>query len=184
MKTRQGFVSNSSSSSFILKGIEPGLSKEELMKKLSIGKIDTVYKDAIYGQYVTNTHSKQDLKELIECLLYGWDYDLNHSKHSSVIFFDEYENMRFMPCYEHCRKIEIPQFEKTFGVKIDIDRIKKFGKTYEEMQEDIDTFAQEIVDSIEGTFSIVAFEDDTDIGSDLEHKLLPKIKCAYQVSHH
>jgi len=183
MKTRNGFVSNSSSSSFILKGIEPGLSKDKLMEKLSTGKVNDVYQDAIYGQYVTNTHSKQDLKELIECLLYQWDYDLNHSKHSSVTFFEN-DEIRFMPCYQYCRTVEIPKFEKTFNVKIDIDRIKKFGKTYEEMQEDAETLAQEIVNSIEGPFSIVAFSDDTDIGSEIEHEVLPKVECVYQVSHH
>lgn len=175
MKKRVGFVSNSSSSSFIVHQPK-NLSRDDFESRVLNRYSDVLseeIKDRIFNEYNRNNSS---ILKLMESLLYQWSYESN----STNSFY--MSSAGLMPSGPFA-SFKISEVERFFNIKIDLEKVKEFdnldwGKTEKAISE----YAIELLSKVkEKDFSCLHFSDDVD--SYLEHELMPQLEVI-EISHH
>lgn len=152
-KIRNGFVTNSSSSSFILGFKDKDSIAKTLADDNTCGYFETIYHDCLESE-------KMDIETMLnncrEDIYWGAFYDLEY-KLEKKMNWDE-----------------IFEFTKT-------DEFKKF------VEEETDKRINELRKDAEGKsiFVEVEYKDHTVEGSELEHDIVPYLKCCLtRFSHH
>lgn len=152
-KIRNGFVTNSSSSSFILGFKDKDSIAKTLADDNTCGYFETIYHDCLESE-------KMDIETM-----------LNNCRED--IYWDAFYDLE----YKLEKKMnwdEIFEFTKT-------DEFKKF------VEEETDKRINELRKDAEGKsiFVEVEYEDHTVEGSELEHDIVPYLKCCLtRFSHH
>lgn len=150
MKIRTDYVTNSSSSSFIL-----GFNSEEEIQNIA-NQLPSYWAEKVILEIVSDIEngitSKKDAIELYKnCIYpYGWKY---RGKDYWQMSKEERESEEY----------------KTF------------------INNMLDEVCNELLDELDKypIISIVEYEDHTDLGSELEHEIMPHLECTIQrISHH
>ena len=152
-KVRNGFVTNSSSSSFILGFKDEDSIAKTLADDNTCGYFETIYHDCLESE-------KMDIETM-----------LDNCRES--IYWEVFYNLEYK-LEERMNWNEIFEFTKT-------DEFKKL------VEEETDKRINELRKDAEGKsiFVEVEYEDHTVEGSELEHDIVPYLKCCLtRFSHH
>ena len=156
LKVRKGFVTNSSSSSFIL-----GFKDEDSIAR-------TLAEDNVYDYFSTIYQDCLDAEKMdLETMLNNYKEEIEGDIHWGIIWTYEDKHGR-LPWDE------IREFEKTDEYK---ERYEK------KLNECIDSLRKE--SEGKSVFVEVEYEDHDCIGSQLEHEIVPNLNCCLRrISHH
>lgn len=156
MRVRKSFVTNSSSSSFIL-GFKDEDSMYETLKEDDVSDyFSIIYQDCLDAE-------KMDL----ETMLNNYKEEIEGDIHWGIIWTYEDKHGRFS-------WDEIREFEKTDEYKEYYE--KKLNECIEPLRKDAEG---------KSVFVEVNYEDHSNIGSQLEHEIVPNLNCCLRrISHH
>ena len=156
MRIRNGFVTNSSSSSFIL-----GFKDEDSIAR-------TLAEDNVYEYFSTIYQDCLDAEKMdLETMLNNYKEDIEGDIHWGIIWAYEDKHGRFT-------WDEISEFEKTDKYK------ERYEKKLNECMESLRKDAED-----KSVFVEIEYEDHDCIGSQLEHEIVPNLNCCLRrISHH
>lgn len=156
MRVRKSFVTNSSSSSFIL-GFKDEDSMYETLKEDDVyDYFSIIYQDCLEAE-------KMDL----ETMLNNYKEEIDGDIHWGIIW--TYEDKHGRLSWD-----EIREFEKTDEYKEYYE--KKLNECIEPLRKDAEG---------KSVFVEVNYEDHSNIGSQLEHEIVPNLNCCLRrISHH
>lgn len=156
MRIRNGFVTNSSSSSFIL-----GFKDEDSIAR-------TLAEDNVYEYFSTIYQDCLDAEKMdLETMLNNYREEIKSDIYWGIIWGYKDKHGRFS-------WDEIREFEKTDEYKEYYE--KKLNECIEPLRKDAEG---------KSVFVEVDYEDHSDIGSQLEHEIVPNLNCCLRrISHH
>ena len=156
MRIRNGFVTNSSSSSFIL-GFKDEDSMYETLKEDDVSDyFSIIYQDCLEAEQMD-----------LETMLNNYKEEIDRDIHWGIIW--TYEDKHGRLSWD-----EIREFEKTDEYKEYYE--KKLNECIEPLRKDAEG---------KSVFVEVNYEDHSNIGSQLEHEIVPNLNCCLRrISHH
>lgn len=158
MKIRTDFVTNSSSSSFILAFKDESTMVKELLDDYTGGELETILRD------VLNADNHRSKEEILEEYRDYAEWEIRWSAHN---YFQRKLGLNWSDSYDYCKEHpdEVEEYTQ-----------KKLNEAMKELEDNLDGM---------GLIAMVEYEDHTEQGSRLEHEIVPHMKsCKAVLNNH